>query len=295
MTILIQLSDLHIREPGRLAYGRVNTAPFLEAAVASVLALRQPADAVVITGDLVDFGQRAEYQHLARLLAPLTMPVYLMPGNHDDRAQLRAAFPDHGYLQAEDPRSPIQYSVPVGGLQLVALDTVVPGAEHGELCDARLAWLDATLQALQALQVPQGSQGSQGSQTPDARPVVLAMHHPPFETLIGHMDVNGLRHGADALEALLRRHPQVERVICGHLHRAIDRRFGGTFAQTAPAPAHQVSLDLAPDAASSFTMEPPGFRVHAWTPRAGLITHLAPIGPFDGPHPFREPGGALLG
>src|SRR3989344_2288508 len=48
-----------------------------------------------------------------------------------------------------------------------------------------------------------------------SRPVVIAMHHPPFRTLIGHMDDIGLREGADALEAIVARHPQVERVICG--------------------------------------------------------------------------------
>ena len=99
-TVLVQLTDLHIREPGRLAYGRIDTAPYLERAVQSVLRLPQQPDAVVITGDLSDFGRAAEYEHLARLLAPLTMPVYLMPGNHDDRDQLRRSFPDHGYLAA---------------------------------------------------------------------------------------------------------------------------------------------------------------------------------------------------
>ena len=97
-TFLVQLTDLHIREPGRLAYGRIDTAPYLERAVHSVLRLPQRPDAVVITGDLSDFGRAAEYEHLARLLAPLTMPVYLMPGYHDDRDQLRLSFPGHTYL-----------------------------------------------------------------------------------------------------------------------------------------------------------------------------------------------------
>jgi len=86
----------------------------------------------------------------------------------------------------------------------------------------------------------------------------------------------------------------VERVICGHLHRAIDVRFGGTLASTAPAPAHQVCLDLAPDAASAWTLEPPGFRVHAWSPTTGrLVTHLAASGHFEGPYPFHD-NGALI-
>ena len=97
-TLLLQLSDLHIREPGKLAYGRIETAPYLKRAIDSVLRLPQQPHAVIITGDLTDFGRAAEYEHLRELLAPLPMPVYLMPGNHDDRDQLRSSFPESKFL-----------------------------------------------------------------------------------------------------------------------------------------------------------------------------------------------------
>lgn len=277
---LVQITDTHIREAGRLAYNRVDTAIGLRTTVASVLALRQRPDAVVVTGDLVDFGRPAEYARLRELLAPLTMPVYLMPGNHDDREQLRRAFPEHPWLATPVATAggepSIQYAVRVGPLHLLTLDTVVPGRSHGELCDARLDWLAAALEARAG------------------EPVIVAMHHPPFTTLIGHMDKIGLMSGIERLERILRGHPNVERVLCGHLHRAIDRRFGGTIAATGPAPAHQVTLDLAPDAASTFTMDPPGFRVLAWTPQTGVVSHLAAAGTFDGPWPFHEKSGALI-
>jgi 3',5'-cyclic AMP phosphodiesterase CpdA len=273
-TFLVQLTDTHIREPGRLAYGRIDTAPYLRRAVASVRALRQRPDAVVITGDLSDFGRPAEYAHLAELLAPLDdLPVYLLPGNHDDRDALRRGFPGHGYLGA--PGGFIQYSVPVGGLRLVALDTTTPGQPHGELCAERLAWLAAELDRR------------------TGQPVVVAMHHPPFDTLIGHMDRIGLREGAPALEALVRRHPNVERLICGHLHRAIEARFGGSIACTAPGPAHQVALDLRPDAASQWVLEPTGFRVHALPAGGRMVSHLAAAGDFVGPYPFHDAGGLI--
>ncbi|MEJ7688395.1 MAG: phosphodiesterase [Variovorax sp.] len=268
-TLLVQLTDLHIRENGRLAYGRLDTAPYLRQAVASVLQLKQAPDAVVITGDLTDFGRDAEYAHLAALLAPLQMPVYLMPGNHDDRDRLRRSFPAHAYLRGSGF---VQYAVQVGDLQLLTLDTCVAGHSYGTLDAARLDWL------AQQLDLCRG------------RPVVVAMHHPPFRTLIGHMDDIGLLEGADALEALISRHPNVERVICGHLHRAIDVRFGGSIASTAPGPAHQVCLDLAPDAASQWVLEPPAFRVHAWEGSGPLVTHLASIGSFEGPYPFFDNG-----
>ncbi len=272
-TLLLQLSDLHIREPGRLAYGRIDTAPYLREAVASIGRLPQRPDALVITGDLTDFGRAAEYEHLRALLAPLAhLPIYLLPGNHDERQQLRASFPGHAWLGTEGF---VQYSVPVGAMQLIALDTVVPGASEGSLCAERLDWLAAQLDAHRD------------------RPVVIAMHHPPFRTLIGHMDEIGLLQGADELEALVARHPNVERVICGHLHRSIQVRFGGSLALTVPSPAHQVCLDLAPDAPSAWTLEPPGYAVHALPAGGRLVSHLAASGRYEGPYPFHD-GGQLI-
>ena len=272
MTLLVQLSDLHIREPGQLAYGRINTAPYLKTAVQTVLSLKQQPDAVVITGDLTDFGRTAEYAHLAELLAPLAMPIYLLPGNHDDRTQLRHSFPNFDYLGSDGF---IQFAVTIGNLRLIAIDTTVTEQSYGSLGLDQLGWLESQLQ------------NSRGQK------VVIAMHHPPFETGIGHMDKIGLLRGAQELEALVAQHPNVERIICGHLHRAIDVRFGGTIACTAPAPAHQVSLDLSPDAPSNWTLEPPGFRLFKLNSEGRLVSHIVPAGTFDGPYPFHD-GGKLI-
>ncbi len=272
-TILVQLSDLHIREPGRLAYGRLDTAPYLRQAIESIARLPQQPTAVVITGDLTDFGRAAEYEHLRQLLQALTVPVYLMPGNHDDRQQLRVSFADHPYLGVDGF---IQYSVPIGGLQLIALDTVVPHASAGALCAQRLSWLAAELDKFRD------------------RPVVIAMHHPPFQTLIGHMDDIGLQSGARELEALLLQNPNVERVICGHLHRPIQVSFASTVAVTVPSPAHQVCLDLSPLAASAWNLEPPGFGVHALPAGGRMVSHTAYCASFAGPYPFHEASGQLM-
>ena len=272
--LLVQLSDPHIRLPGQLAYRRVDTSAFLAQAVAAVNRLPQPADAVVMTGDLTDFGRPAEYAQLRRLLEPLDCPIYLMPGNHDDGAELRRSFADHAYLQQGDGAR-TRYAVDLGEMRLVALDTSVPKAAHGELDDAQLGWLDAELAA-----APQ-------------TPTIVALHHPPFATRIGHMDDIGLLHGADALAAIVAHHGQVERLISGHLHRSIQMRWAGTIALTAPSTAHQVALNLSADAPSAFLMEPPGFLIHAWSPGAPLVTHLALTGEFPGPYPFHD-AGALI-
>ena len=272
--LLVQLSDTHIRVPGQLAYRRVDTSALLAQAVASVLALPQASVAVVVTGDLTDFGRAAEYAQLRALLAPLTCPVYLLPGNHDDRTELRQAFPEHSWL-TQSGDAFLQYAVDLGGLRLVAIDTSVTKAPHGELSEAHLVWLDAVL-------------GEDRT-----TPTIVAMHHPPFATFIGHMDEIGLQQGGRELAAVIERHPQVERIVCGHLHRSIQARFAGTIVMTAPSTAHAVALDLASDAASEFTMQPPGFLVHAWSETGRVVSHLAFSGTFDGPYRFHDDSGLI--
>ena len=269
--LLAQISDTHLKAGRKRAYGIVDTAGMLERCVSDIVQRPQLPDAVIATGDLVDYGRPDEYALLRELLAPLTMPLYLMPGNHDERNALRAAFPDHAYLRQWEPF--IQYAIDDFPVRLVALDSVIPMQGGGTLCGERLAWLDRTLAA-----------------RPDA-PTVVALHHPPFVTGIGHMDRVGFDASA-ALAAVIARHKQVERVTAGHLHRPITVRFAGTVASTCPSPAHQVALDIAPDAKDDFIMEPPAYQLHWWNGRE-LVTHTAYIGEFDGPYPFRA-GGTLI-
>ena len=269
--LIAQITDFHIRAPGKLAYRRVDTAAYLQRCIAQLMRVRPPPDLVLATGDLVDFGRPEEYRHLRQLLAPLTMPVYLIPGNHAERGALRAEFSDHAYLPRDGEF--LQYAVDAYPLWLIALDTVVPMEGGGTLCARRLTWLAGQLE-----------------EAPD-QPTVIFMHHPPFKTGINHMDAVGLDN-SEGLGRVIAQHPQVERIVCGHLHRSIQVRFHGTIASTCPSTAHQVTLDLRPDAPSAFTMEPPGYQLHHWN-GAQLVTHTACIGEFDGPYPFHEDGGLI--
>jgi 3',5'-cyclic AMP phosphodiesterase CpdA len=261
--VLVQLSDTHIVAPGLRLMGLVDTPALLAQAVAGVGRLQPGPTAVLVTGDLVDRGCAAEYIHLKQLLAPLPCPVLLMPGNHDAVPALRAAFPGLACLQPVADRPALSafvlFTHDLGGLRVVALDTTVAGQPHGTLCAHRLAWLDGALAAAPGI------------------PTIVAMHHPPFACGIAHMDRMGLREGADGLNAVLRRHPQVQRVVCGHLHRSTLRRFGGTVAMSVPSTAHQIALDLRAEGQAAFRMEPAGWAVHALL-GGEVVSHLAASG-----------------
>jgi len=273
--LIAQISDLHIKAPGELAYGKVDTAAALERCVAALNALQPRPELVVISGDLADTPKPAEYDHLKRLLAPLQVPFICIPGNHDSRGMMREAFPDQAWAA---PSGALDQTRNVSGLDVILLDSSVAGKPHGELEAETLGWLDATL-----------------ANSPQ-RPALVFLHHPPFRTGIEHMDVQNLFNAAD-LAALVRSHPRVQLVAAGHVHRATLTLFAGVPATICPAPNHAVALDLGELLAPSFAIEPPAFHLHAWFADSGfghVVTHQVPVGAFDGPHPFFGSDGKLL-
>lgn len=273
--MLIQMTDTHIRAPGVLTYRRIDTSIYLRQAVDKVLSLNLPIEGVVLTGDLTDFGRPEEYAHLRDLLNPLMerYPVHLVMGNHDERGALKAFFEGLASLQMEPY---IQYATSVGRMRLVVLDTTVPGMHHGELCEQRLSWLsDALADA-------------------NGTPTVIALHHPPFDTGIGPMDRNGLLKGRDALAEIVSKHANVQRVICGHMHRAIQVGFGGTVAMSAPSVAHQLHFELGNAKQAAWALEAPAVLLHMLNEHGQMVTHTIHTGESDGPHPFWDENGDLI-
>jgi 3',5'-cyclic-AMP phosphodiesterase len=272
---IAQISDLHIKPPGELAYGRVDTAKALERCVAALNEFTPKPDLVVISGDLADTPAPEEYEYLKHLLTPLRLRFVGIPGNHDSRELMRAAFPNADYAF---PSGPLNQKIEAGGLDLVLLDSSVPGKPHGELDAPTLQWLDATL-----------------SSSMD-RPALLFLHHPPFQTGIWHMDRQNLRNAGE-LASIVRRHPRVQLIASGHVHRATLTMFAGVPTTICPAPNHAVDLDLEQLRPPSFRVEQPSFHLHSWLPGEGfgsVVTHQVPIGDFDGPHPFFGADGRLL-
>ena len=137
----------------------------------------------------------------------------------------------------------------------------MPGEGGGALCAEREAWL--------ADRLDEGG----------GRPSLLLMHHPPFLTGVAGMDELICR-TSPAFAALIRSHPEIERILCGHYHRPIQVRWAGTIGFVAPGTAHQVALDLRPGEPNRFILEPPGFAIHVWSPETGVVSHTQPIGDF---------------
>ncbi|KAF1032838.1 MAG: 3',5'-cyclic adenosine monophosphate phosphodiesterase CpdA [Pseudomonas sp.] len=271
--VVAQISDLHLKAGQRLTYGVVDTLGALRRAVEHLNALLPRPDIVVVSGDLVDFGRADEYAVLRPELERLHMPYYLVPGNHDTRAPLLEAFADHPYWPLS-ASAPLDWVVDDYPLRLIGLDSTIPGGHGGQLLDSQLQWLHTRL-----------------AQSPEV-PTLVILHHPPFISGIGHMDREPFTNAA-AFEQVIARHPQVERVLCGHLHRPMQRRFGGTLCCVCPGTSHQIVLDLQAAAPAHFNLEPAGFLLHRWEEGQGLVSHTAVFGEYPGPYPFYDANGLI--
>ena len=208
---------------------------------------------MLLSGDLADHATDEEYEHLHELLAPLQAPVYVLPGNHDDRRALHRHFGVPG-----GDGEPVRYSVDLGPLRLVVLDTTRPGEASGALEGDQLDWLDAELAA-----------------APE-QPTLLAMHHPPLVIGVPSWDEIGLA-SADrhALGDVIERHQQVRRVVSGHFHSTITGELAGRGVLVVPSTYVQTRLDFNVRELER-TSELPGFAIHAVVD-GELVSHVKAV------------------
>jgi 3',5'-cyclic AMP phosphodiesterase CpdA len=237
--LLAQLSDLHIGS----SWEGVDPVPRVERVIEAVRGLPNEVDAVLVTGDLAGQGKDEEYEQARSLLGRFECPVHVLPGNHDDRAALRRAFKLPG-----EGAEPVNYSVAVGELRLVAFDSNVPGQDPGAFSAEQLAWLDAEL-----------------NKEPE-QPTLLAMHHAPLFTGIPGWDaVNLVREEREALAEVVGRHPQLRAIATGHLHRIAASTLAGCPVLSIPSTYVQSQPDFEPPDPENEDVVfggPPGFALH---------------------------------
>jgi 3',5'-cyclic AMP phosphodiesterase CpdA len=248
--LIAHLSDPHL-STGPLAAG---PAVGLFRALGRAIAIEPQPDWIVISGDLTEHGTAAEYEDLRQIIDGVAVPTYLMTGNHDNRDAFLAAFAGGPHLAGASEAS---YVVEHATATLVALDSLDPGHAGGRLGQTQLGWLDDQLQRRPQI------------------PTLVAVHHPPIPVGIPFLDGIGLADG-NALADVLARHPQVVRVLSGHVHRPITTAFGKTILTTAASTYRQTSLTLLADRRIGYLNEPPSFLVHQVS-STGCITHTVPV------------------
>ena len=190
---LLQMTDIHLTTPGETIGGRDPNANF-QRALDHALALHSDAEALFITGDLSDWGERDDYLRLKEIIAKLPVPVHLCIGNHDDRPTFLSVFPEFSQDGAF-----VQTVVPLSMGHAILLDTWGPETHAGHFCEARAAWLSAKL-----------------SEAPG--PVYLFLHHNPVPTRVAPMDQIMLLDAARLAETLRPHKAKIAQIFHGHCH-----------------------------------------------------------------------------
>ncbi|NEA24080.1 phosphodiesterase [Actinomadura bangladeshensis] len=241
--VFAQLSDTHLDQSDDRADRMARVMEHLGAL---------PLDAVLVTGDIADHGDPAEYAQARKLLLGSPHPVLLCPGNHDVRGPYR-----EGLLDEPPTAAPVNRLHRIAGATFAMCDSTVPGEDHGFLDDGTLAWLDRQLA------------GNPGE------PAFVCFHHPPIPQGIPYVD-EIRQFGADRLAAVIERHPQVVAVLCGHNHTAAATTFAGRPLLVSPGVVSTLVFPWQGGDVADYDA-PPGVAFHLLDDEGRLTTHYRTV------------------
>jgi 3',5'-cyclic-AMP phosphodiesterase len=244
--LMVQISDLHLTTGGSLPPGVQPWDNLLRGLRLLEVAGIRP-DIFLLTGDLADRGEAACYDNLAGIIAGAAAKsgagIIYVPGNHDDRDTFRrhllggagpapaspapaSTAPGGTAPGGTAPGStapggtggPINQTHWRGGLRIIALDSTVPGEDHGILDDQTLGYLKSEL----------------GTAAPDG--TVVALHHPPIPSPIRPMAEISLRDPERLRDAIAG--SDVRIIVCGHNHHPALGTLGSIPVWVSPASAY---------------------------------------------------------
>lgn len=217
----VHLTDLHLSPNAESLINGQSPSRKVERVLNRIQAMEIDPRFVLITGDLVDGGMPDEYRQLQHILAKfqdLNAPILMGLGNHDNRTVFRKE------ILGETPgitSDPYYHSQEIGGVNVIMLDSHIPGKVTGFLDDEQLSWLDQEL----------------------AKPMlhghIIAIHHPPVPCTVELFNKLGLEN-PDALAAIVHCHTNVLGILSGHIHYSHVVGFANTISVTTPAVLYTV-------------------------------------------------------
>ena len=239
---LIQFTDPHLYGDEAGSLRGVTTYPALMRAIGQAQARDWPVDGILLTGDLVQ-DDASGYALVRRTFGSLGVPVYCLPGNHDEPQAMRRELAREPFV--------VGGSVDRGAWRIVLLDSTVPGSADGRLSERSLAELDAAL-----------------STAPGH--ALVCLHHHPVAMQSRWLDRVGLKN-ADDFFRVIDAHRNVRAVLWGHVHQSFDALRGNVRLLATPSTCTQF-LPRADE--FSIDSRPPAYRTLELRPDGTLLTEV---------------------
>ncbi len=240
---LVQISDMHLfAKPHHKLLGVVTEETF-QAVLTAASSLNPLPDLMLLTGDLSQDGSLASYHRLRHCLHTLPIDVYWLAGNHDRLRNMT--------LELKGDRIYADKLFSRGGWSFILINTLVPGKDSGYLSDETLTFLHKSLIDTAA----------------QHQPVLLSLHHPPFQVDSAWLDTTTLQH-PERLFSILDQFDHVKLVLFGHIHQEFQRIRSGVHYLSCPS----TCIQFYPQS-NDFKLEeiPPGFR-QLWLHEDGTFT-----------------------
>lgn len=220
--LIAHISDFHIyADKPETTLVRRDALERAKTIISDIAAFEPAFDAVLFTGDVADGGSVEDYELVNSILEPIKAPIFVIPGNHDHRENMRTAFSDH---LPSIKGTYLNYEEQVGEIRVIGLDTLFEGHVEGQLAPESLDWLSERL-----------------SNVTSGYTYVL-LHHPPFDSGMKPLDDMALTVGGEPLGELVSKYPGKLVVLSGHIHRPYQCVWKGAMAAVGGSPAFQVSL-----------------------------------------------------
>ena len=250
--IIAQISDTHI---ARSAPDAERRASDLARTIEDINALDPAVDAILHTGDLVHGGRREDYAVAISLLEKARAPVYVSPGNRDDRENLRQAFA--GLPWRAGGSGSLDYAIDDFPVRLLAVDSLSTSSNKGDFSPERARRLIELIDA------------------ENTKPIAVFLHHPPFVVPVGPDPVNFVTTEAmTSLQNALEHSGRVIGVFCGHVHRSTGGRVGRIPVMVAPCTATTLRKGEYPPHLRSR----PVYHLHRFDPSFGFSTAARIVG-----------------